>query len=284
MITKEEIKHISNLTRLKDITVEKDYVLGWLLAGISQNAKIEDSWVFKGGTCLRKCFYENYRFSEDLDFTIKDPKKATVEYIRDSIREIAEWVQHNSGITIDLERTLFEVVENTSSQTIIQGRLFYRGPISPSSPRQWPRIKFDLTPNEVIVEAPVLRPILNTSYSDYEEISQLKIFSYSLTDLFAEKIRALFERTRPRDLYDVVEIYNRSHQDIDMKNLRQSLKNKCLYKRIDNLDINSLYKDQCMAGWIDQLSHQLPMLPDFDTYFTSFETIYAKIGIQSALE
>jgi len=50
--------------------IEKDYVLGWLLAGIATQPLLAQSWVFKGGTCLRKCYYETYRFSEDLDFTI----------------------------------------------------------------------------------------------------------------------------------------------------------------------------------------------------------------------
>lgn len=50
--------------------IEKDYVLGWLLAGIEDEPALADTWVFKGGTCRRKCYYETYRFSEDLDFTV----------------------------------------------------------------------------------------------------------------------------------------------------------------------------------------------------------------------
>jgi hypothetical protein len=50
--------------------IEKDYVLGWLLAGIAQHQTLAGTWVFKGGTCLRKCYYETFRFSEDLDFTV----------------------------------------------------------------------------------------------------------------------------------------------------------------------------------------------------------------------
>jgi predicted nucleotidyltransferase component of viral defense system len=33
---------------------------------------LRDAWVFKGGTCLKKCFVETYRFSEDLDFTVRE--------------------------------------------------------------------------------------------------------------------------------------------------------------------------------------------------------------------
>lgn len=57
---------------LAEEVVEKDYVLGWLLWGIGTQPALRDQWVFKGGTCLKKCFVETYRFSEDLDFTVRE--------------------------------------------------------------------------------------------------------------------------------------------------------------------------------------------------------------------
>ena len=47
-------------------------MLGWLLAGIYAQPTLSENWVFKGGTCLKKCYFETYRFSEDLDFTLID--------------------------------------------------------------------------------------------------------------------------------------------------------------------------------------------------------------------
>jgi len=61
MIGKPEIIRIAGQLNLNPHIVEKDYALGWLLAGIFANEKIGDSWVFKGGTCLKKCFFETYR-------------------------------------------------------------------------------------------------------------------------------------------------------------------------------------------------------------------------------
>ena len=52
--------------------VEKDYVLGWFLWAIGADPMLSTSWVFKGGTCLKKCYFETYSFSEDLDFTVRD--------------------------------------------------------------------------------------------------------------------------------------------------------------------------------------------------------------------
>jgi predicted nucleotidyltransferase component of viral defense system len=72
MIDRIEIHEAANETCLNPYVIEKDYVIGWVLAGIYNHPEIRDAWVFKGGTCLKKCFFETYRFSEDLDFTLRD--------------------------------------------------------------------------------------------------------------------------------------------------------------------------------------------------------------------
>ena len=43
--------------------IERDYMLSWLLAGISSDQKLHDTLVFKGGTALKKCYFGDYRFS-----------------------------------------------------------------------------------------------------------------------------------------------------------------------------------------------------------------------------
>lgn len=70
MISKAAILERANEWHLTADVVEKDYVLGWLLAGIALGTELGTTWVFKGGTCLKKCILETYRFSEDLDFTL----------------------------------------------------------------------------------------------------------------------------------------------------------------------------------------------------------------------
>ena len=64
MIDKREILATSQQTSLTPHVVEKDYVLGWMLAGIHRHEDLAENWIFKGGTCLKKCFFETYRFSE----------------------------------------------------------------------------------------------------------------------------------------------------------------------------------------------------------------------------
>ena len=70
MIGVLELRERAREWSLREDIVEKDYVLGWLLWGIASEPALTNTWVFKGGTCLKKCYFETYRFSEDLDFTL----------------------------------------------------------------------------------------------------------------------------------------------------------------------------------------------------------------------
>ncbi len=49
--------------------IEQDYVLSWILYGISAIDDLRETLAFKGGTALKKIYFGNYRFSQDLDFT-----------------------------------------------------------------------------------------------------------------------------------------------------------------------------------------------------------------------
>ena len=108
MISRQEILDFSREWGLRADIVEKDYLLGWLLAGISQNERIRDGWIFKGGTCLKKCYFETYRFSEDLDFTISAPELVDEPLLVDTFKEIADWIYENAGIEIPGEKIRFE--------------------------------------------------------------------------------------------------------------------------------------------------------------------------------
>jgi predicted nucleotidyltransferase component of viral defense system len=58
-------KHLGNPWEV----LERGYVPSWLLVGVSRVDALRDTLVFKGGTALKKCFFGDYRFSEDLDFS-----------------------------------------------------------------------------------------------------------------------------------------------------------------------------------------------------------------------
>jgi len=187
--------------------IEKDYVLGWLLAGIANHPKLSPTWVFKGGTCLRKCSYETYRFSEDLDFTVVDGGPETPEDLAPLFREVGGCVREKSGIDLVVEDSAFRRCQNRRGNPTTQGRIAHGGP---NPPPQLPELKLDVTADEALVERVVPRDI-GHQYSD-GPLPGDGVVCYSMVELFGEKLRALSERCRPRDLYDVVHTHR--HPDL----------------------------------------------------------------------
>ena len=92
MIDKREILAAAQQTSLTPHVVEKDYVLGWMLAGIYSREDLANNWIFKGGTCLKKCFFETYRFSEDLDFTLLDAAHIDEAFLKQAFAEVGAWI------------------------------------------------------------------------------------------------------------------------------------------------------------------------------------------------
>ena len=146
MIGRREILDMATRTSLNPHVVEKDYVIGWILAGINACPALRDNWVFKGGTCLKKCFFENYRFSEDLDFTITQPEQVNERFLQDTFAQIGNWIHEQTGIEVPTDQQTFEIYTNPRGTPSCQGKLSYRGPVSP---RLLPRIKLDLTADDV---------------------------------------------------------------------------------------------------------------------------------------
>ena len=103
MIKKNEIQSVAKTFSLPQNSIEKDYILSWLLAGIYNRQALKDQWVFKGDTCIKKCFIETYRFSEDLDFTILDINQIDILFLQFEFKAISEWIYEHSGIEVPFQ-------------------------------------------------------------------------------------------------------------------------------------------------------------------------------------
>jgi len=69
MIPREELSRLSARFRINETVLEKDYVLTWILLGI-EDSDLYNALAFKGGTALKAIYFPEYRYSEDLDFTL----------------------------------------------------------------------------------------------------------------------------------------------------------------------------------------------------------------------
>jgi predicted nucleotidyltransferase component of viral defense system len=275
MIDREEILELAREFQLPANTVEKDYALGWLLAGISSHHTLRDSWVFKGGTCLKKCFFETYRFSEDLDFTLRNPAHLDEAFLLQAFTEVAEWVYENTGLELPAETRRFEIFTNPRGNPSGQGRVGYRGPLGRTGDP--PRIKLDLTHDEILVLDPVRRSV-HHPYSDYPD-DGIDVLCYAFEEVFAEKVRALAERQRPRDLYDVIHLHRRDDLAPDRATIISTLRRKCEFKAIPFPTFAALEnrpeREEIEAEWDNMLGHQLPVCPAFEQFWSALPAVFA---------
>ena len=271
MISKREILDVAERMSLLPNIVEKDYVLGWMLAGIFAHAEVKNSWVFKGGTCLKKCFFETYRFSEDLDFTLTDAAHLDAAFLKRVFAEIGQWIYDRTGIEVPDDSQIFDIYMNSRGSVSCEGKLSYRGPISP---RNMPRIKLDLIADERLVLAPVHVSIFHP-YSD-APANGMTALAYAYEELFAEKTMALAERTRPRDLYDVINLFRNEDARPASAVMLEVLRQKCEHKGIALPQLADLepHRDNLAGSWKNMLEHQLPSLPPLETFWDALPAFF----------
>jgi hypothetical protein len=104
----------------------------------------------------------------------------------------------------------------------------------------------------------------------------IMIQSYAYEEAFGEKIRALAERARPRDLYDVIHLYRNDDARPAAAVLLDVLRQKCAFKGIEPPVLVSLqpYKTNLEGGWNTMLAHQLPALPPVETFWDELPAFF----------
>lgn len=244
MITEFEIREFARRSGVPETTVERDYAQNWLLAYLSKL-----KMALKGGTGIRKVYIGDYRFSDDLDFTLLEDLET--DRVRELISKAVKEAKRESGIDFD-ENVRFREVEN-GYEIVVYFRILRKL----GSPL---RVKIDITKkeNEVVILPPERRKIIHP----YSDSCNAEVLVYPLQEIFAEKIRSLFQRTRPRDLYDV---WRLSKLGLDVSSI---IDEKFRFKGVE-VDLDSLVgiKDDFRNAWESSLNHQLRDLPEFDAVF-----------------
>jgi predicted nucleotidyltransferase component of viral defense system len=266
--------HIDERVRewgLREDIVEKDYVLGWVLWGIGADPTLGMHWVFKGGTCLKKCYIETYRFSEDLDFTVLPGGPIAPDDALSAIQRVLARVAEESGINFTVMPPKFRP---RADGRAAEGRVYYQGPRNAPTPAS---IKLDLSAIEQVVRPTVLRPISHVHGDSLPEPAHVRCYGFE--ELFAEKIRAMGERSRPRDLYDIVNLYRRADLRLHPDLIRSVLIEKCTAKGLPVTTFAALeasaFRVELQSEWANMLEHQLPALPPYQDFWDELPNLFA---------
>lgn len=143
MIEPKEINKVATENKVNDRQIEKDYVLSWILFAISKNEILSKAMVFKGGTVLKKAYFEDYRFSEDLDFTLIN-EEITNDQIKDQFKKLFEFIIEEANIEIQIDERKWTIHETGSPQFYIE----YVGPLKGNMGSR--DLKIDITRGEVL--------------------------------------------------------------------------------------------------------------------------------------
>lgn len=251
--------------------IERDYILSWVLTGVAANEKLQNELIFKGGTALKKCYFGNYRFSEDLDFTAKEGiirEDLLEEEIKRSCKLATELAQKFSPLELKAERyTEKEPHPGAQEAFNIRGKFPWH--------RQFlVKAMIEITLDEPVKVEPIKKQILH----GYEEKISGEVYVYSLEEIIAEKMRAILQhlkkledrgwsRSRARDYYDLWKILNCYSDKLKIDIIPSLFLEKCKARDVEFSGpeefFNKTLLDYVGNTWEQWLGPLVPDLPPF---------------------
>lgn len=252
MIKPGEIQKIARSVGVRDQQIEKDYILSWILQGIAMHKDLSKAIVFKGGTVLKKVYFEDYRFSEDLDFTLLDDNISN-QQIFNYFKEAFGYIKEEANISLEI------IDDNEHEDGGINFYISYVGPLGGIGANK--RVKVDISKSEKLQSAPEIKNVI-TTYSDQEGY---KLLCYSLEEILVEKLRSIMQRMQARDFYDIW--YLLEVHGLELNFYQNEFAAKCKSKDVNPSDFFKkleqrlpLYK----ARWQKSMKDQIKDLPEFE--------------------
>jgi predicted nucleotidyltransferase component of viral defense system len=284
MILKKEIEQKALEHEVSRSTIDKDWVLGHFVDAIFSIDSCKKALIFKGGTCLRKCYIPDYRFSEDLDFTSINPDFQLDE---DLLRQIMSLVKDRTGMPLHFEKLTALQHNNmpTGYAAIVKfwGADHSKDQIPPDPSRWTTSIKIEIILYERMMFEPTLKTVYH-NYSDHLSSTIEEIACYDIREILSEKLRALIQRsyTAPRDYYDIWYLSKHTN-DLDWIGIKQAFLEKMAFKKLEFTGVDQLMntksENTVKRAWKTSLGHQISdkKLPAFDEVKKDLELLFNKI-------
>lgn len=280
MIPQRNLSRLSNRLasgggqRISEAVLERDYCLAWLLVGLA-GSPLRNRLAFKGGTALKRCYFEDYRFSQDLDFTLVE--ELSFDTIRQELEPLFAWVQRATGIEFRYEREDRDGHHNSHTFYIS-----YEGPLPRGVTR--PQVKVDVTIREVLTFPLVDRAVLR-SYDEFSDLPPAAaVRAYSLEEIAVEKVVAVTHPARhePRDLYDLWYLLDGDHADLT--GMTDAVARKLAFRGRDATRLGTELEakhGRLKVLWRTRLAAQMVTLPEFEAVFRAVQRRFRQAGFRS---
>lgn len=266
MIPQAEISTIAFREGMNDKVIEKDYVINWILLALA-DSDIKDHLAFKGGTALKKIYFPDYRYSEDLDFTLTE--QLSNDQLLRMINEVLASLAKEQGFQ-------FAVPEEKVEKRVdsLTAYVNFVGPLQARLDSR--NIKIDFTLSEKLI-FPIESKEIHSPYSD---TSIRALPTYSLEEILVEKLCATIGRTEPRDIYDVSYLFGVNQ--VDFHRIPDAFREKAEFKGIDPARLKESLnekKDKYARMWESRLRHQVKELPHLEETIRSLNRDFRKYGL-----
>ena len=252
MIKPGEIQQKAGEVGVRDQQIEKDYMLSWILQGVAQHEQLSKTIVFKGGTVLKKIYFEDYRFSEDLDFTLLN-NDITNEQIFEWFKETFEYILEEANIRL-------EIIDNNEHEDGgINFYISYVGPLGGQGNNK--KVKVDISRSEKLE----FKPVMQTVLLGYSDLTEHQLLCYPLEEVLVEKMRTVMQRMQARDFYDIWYLLEQHGMDVNF--YLKEFANKCESKKLNPVDFPKKLAErlpQYKGRWESSMNEQIHDLPDFD--------------------
>ncbi len=245
---------------------EKDYIISCTLAALSRMDYLGENFIFKGGTALRKVYFSDWRYSEDLDFS------GLPSFDKDKIKPlIEEWfskVYQETEVSVSIK-------DFHKANGAVRLRAQFSGPLKHPN-----LLLFDITLDEPVIVTPQKRPI----FKPFKESPEALISVYSLEEILAEKLRSILQRGKSRDYYDVWRLLKEKHNLLDLKIVPDIFKKKCLHKGIKLSSLAEFTSKERVAEarryWDEDLRSQIGELPCFSEVIPEFKELVKALPLK----
>ncbi len=221
----------------------------------------------KGGTVLKKVYFEDYRFSEDLDFTLLNDEISNQE-IFDYFNEVFEYMREEANIPLEI------IDDNEHENGGINFYISYIGPLGGMGTNKC--VKVDISRSEQLQFEPILEDVFLT-YSDQKEH---KLLCYTLEEILVEKLRSVMQRMQARDFYDIWYLLEVHGLEIDF--YVNEFIAKCESKKVNHKDFFTKLEQrihQYKARWQRSMNEQILNLPEFDKVEREINRHFRKLNL-----
>jgi predicted nucleotidyltransferase component of viral defense system len=253
VISERELRQAAARAGLGVGQAEQEYALLCVLDALGQTSPLSDAFCLKGGTALRLIYFDDWRHSVDVDFSVLS--RLSLEELRPLVERWFIEVEAMHGVEM---HALDVHLANGAARMRAQ----FVGPL-----RHPARLLFDVTLDELVLLPPQHRRVIASPFPTLRPV----VLTYALEEILVEKMRSILQRGKSRDYYDVWRLLGEKRAAVDASVVSSILMQKCQHEGLGKPTVETFLLPQYLAEagayWerdlVEQVAPQL--LPDWAT-------------------